>query len=81
MTRKIAAAVGLMAAIGTSLSPAAALSCRDHFNACVRNETRMRLPASRCDKPLKACLAQCKSGKAAFVGPSTGNRYPATECP
>ena len=65
----------------TSASIAWSASCSDHADACVRHETAMSKPASRCAAPKRACLTACKQGKSAsFVGPSSGTAFPATEC-
>jgi hypothetical protein len=75
-------ALALLAAAATSsVGPVYAASCSDHANACVRNETRIGKSPSRCTAPKRACLAACKAGRpAAFVGPSSGTAFPASEC-
>jgi hypothetical protein len=75
----LAAVTAVTVATGADIANAA--SCSDHANACVKHETALGKSASRCAAPKRACLAACRQGKpAAFVGPSTGTAFPATEC-
>jgi len=79
--RKLVCGVLLNAIAIFVAATAWAASCTDHYDACVRNETRIGKAASRCERPLRACLAACRANKPAFfVGPSTGRKFPASTC-